>query len=61
VVYNDLEDLIEKIKYYLKHSEERKKIARNAKELYDKEYNIEERAKELREFIKNKFNIKDDE
>lgn len=60
VVYDNLEDLVDKIKYYLNHPQEREKISKNAKELYDKEYNIKERAKELREFVKNKFNIKNE-
>jgi hypothetical protein len=60
VVYDNLEDLISKIKYYLNHPKEREIISKNAKKLYDQEYNIEARAREFRNFVKNKFNIKDE-
>lgn len=50
--YNSLEELVEKINYYLKHDEEREKIARAGQERTLKDHTYEQRAKKLLEVIK---------
>ena len=53
VVYNDLNDLDNKVKYYLENEEERKKIAKAGYERSKKDHTYFERAKMLIDIIKN--------
>ncbi|PIQ73285.1 hypothetical protein CO026_02725 [Candidatus Kaiserbacteria bacterium CG_4_9_14_0_2_um_filter_41_32] len=39
VAFNDLDDMVEKIRYYLAHKDERQKIALAGKKLFDEYYN----------------------
>jgi glycosyltransferase involved in cell wall biosynthesis len=54
VVYNDLNDLDNKVKYYLENEEEREKIAKAGYERSKKDHTYYERAKTLVNIIKNK-------
>lgn len=40
VTFEDRDDLIDKIRYYLKHDDERNKIIQNGRELFEQEYNF---------------------
>lgn len=51
--YNSLEELVEKINYYLKHDEEREKIARAGQERTLKDHTFEVRARKILEIIKS--------
>jgi glycosyltransferase involved in cell wall biosynthesis len=53
VVYNDLNDLDNKVNYYLENEEEREKIAKSGYKRAKKEHTYFERAKSLIEIIKN--------
>ena len=53
VVYNDLNDLDNKVKYYLENEEEREKIANAGYERSKKDHTYFERAKMLIDIIKN--------
>ena len=54
VVYNDLNDLDNKVRYYLENEEEREKIAKAGYERSKKDHTYYERAKTLVNIIKNK-------
>ena len=54
VVYNDLNDLDNKVRYYLENEEEREKIAKAGYERSKKDHTYYERAKILVNIIKNK-------
>ena len=56
VVYNDLNDLDHKVKYYLENEEEREKIAKAGYERSKKDHTYFERAKILIDIIKNNEN-----
>lgn len=56
VVYNDLNDLDNKVKYYLENEEEREKIAKAGYERSKKDHTYFERAKILIDIIKNNEN-----
>ena len=56
VVYNDLNDLDNKVKYYLENEEERKLIAKAGYERSKKDHTYFERAKILIDIIKNNEN-----
>lgn len=56
VVYNDLNDLDSKVRYYLENDEERKKIAKAGYERSKKDHTYFERAKILIDIIKNNEN-----
>ena len=47
VYYSEEEECVEKIKYYLKHEEERKKIAQRGMERVVQEFNYESRLKQI--------------
>lgn len=47
VVYQNIYDIIEKIKYFLKHEDEREKIANNALTRSVKDHSLEIRFKKL--------------
>ena len=51
VVYNDLNDLDNKVKYYLENEEEREKISKSGYERSKKEHTYYERAKKLVDII----------
>ena len=53
VVYNDLNDLDNKVKYYLENEEEREKIAKSGYERAKKDHTYYERAKTLVDIINN--------
>jgi len=53
VVYNDLNDLDNKVKYYLENEEEREKIAKAGYERSKKDHTYYERSKTLVNIIKN--------
>ncbi|MDX1641808.1 MAG: glycosyltransferase [Balneolaceae bacterium] len=40
VTFEDEDDLIDKIKYYLEHEEKRERIAKNGRKLFEEEYNF---------------------
>lgn len=50
VVYESLEDLIEKVQYYLEHEEERKQIAMHGYETLKQYYTYDVRLKQMLEF-----------
>ncbi len=56
VVYNDLNDLDNKVKYYLENEEEREKIAKAGYERSKKDHTYFERTKNLIDIIKNNEN-----
>ena len=58
VTYKNLNDLINKIKYYIKNDKKRKFIASNGKKKYLKEFNSEKICKYI---ILKTFNIKSKE
>ena len=51
IVYEDLQDLLNKVKYFFTHDEERTKIAENARVKIEQEHTIEHRI----EFILKKL------
>ena len=53
VVYNDLNDLDNKVKYYLENEEEREKIAKSGYEKSKRDHTYYERAKTLVDIINN--------
>jgi glycosyltransferase involved in cell wall biosynthesis len=50
-VFEDLDDVVKKIKYYLEHEEEREKIARAGQEMFKRDYD----ARQHGDYIKNIF------
>ncbi len=50
-VFEDLDDMVKKIKYYLEHEEEREKIARAGQEMFKRDYD----ARQHGDYIKNTF------
>jgi glycosyltransferase involved in cell wall biosynthesis len=56
VVYNDLNDLDNKVEYYLENEEEREKIAKAGYERSKKDHTYFERTKNLIDIIKNNEN-----
>jgi len=56
VVYNDLNDLDNKVRYYLENDEEREKIAKAGYERSKKDHTYFERTKNLIDIIKNNKN-----
>jgi glycosyltransferase involved in cell wall biosynthesis len=56
VVYNDLNDLDNKVRYYLENDEEREKIAKAGYERSKKDHTYFERTKNLIDIIKNNEN-----
>lgn len=58
VVYKDLNDLDDKVKYYLENEEEREVIAKAGYERSRKDHTYYQRAKTLIDIIKNNENIK---
>lgn len=46
-IFNDLEDMVAKVDYYLKHEEERKRIAENGYRKVQLIYSVENRIKEM--------------
>jgi len=57
VVWNNLEDLEEKIWYYLKHENEREEIAKNGMKLIKERHSNNVRVKEWTKIVKNKFGM----
>jgi len=57
VLYNDLEEAIDKIKYYLKHSEDRKKIAMAGYKRVMRDYKQEYIYKNLFDLVVKEFNL----
>ena len=57
VVYNDLNDLDNKVKYYLENEEEREKIAKSGYEKSKRDHTYYERAKTLVDIINNNNKI----
>jgi len=57
VVYNDLNDLDNKVRYYLDNEEEREKIAKSGYERSKKDHTYYERAKKLIKIINENENI----
>lgn len=53
VTYKNADDLIEKVKYYLDHPKEAKKIARNGQKRTIKEHNYKVRMKELDHILRS--------
>jgi spore maturation protein CgeB len=49
--FDNLDDIVDKINYYLNRDNTRKEIARKAQELYNQEYNAEKHGKEIKEFL----------
>lgn len=49
VIYEDIPDLIAKVEYYLKHDDERRKIAMNGYEKVRSECTFEKRMREILE------------
>ena len=51
VSYNSIDDLSEKIKFYLKNDSAREKIAKNGKEMFDKYYDPQQHGLEIKRTI----------
>lgn len=51
VMYTSMEDLVEKVVYYLEHDEERKQIARNGYEKLKRNHNLGNKIEEILEYI----------
>lgn len=51
VSYNSLDELVDKMKFYINHKEERDKIAQNGKKLFDRWYNPVDHGRYIREAI----------
>lgn len=47
VAFDDMDDMVEKIRYYLSHEDERLKIAAAGKRLFDEYYNPERHGQEI--------------
>jgi spore maturation protein CgeB len=58
VIYNDLNDLKDKINYYVKNYKSREKIARQGMEFVREFHNNSVRVQQFTEIVKNEFNIK---
>jgi hypothetical protein len=48
VTYNDVDDLVEKVRYYSKHNEERLKIAMNGRNMFEEFYDIKKNGEYIR-------------
>ncbi len=59
VLYKDLNDLSDKIKYFLKHEAEREEIAKNGMEFVRKSHNNTVRSIQFTDAIRKEFNIGD--
>lgn len=57
VLYENLDDLSDKIKYFLKHEVEREEIAKNGMEFVRKNHNNTVRSKQFTDAIRKEFNI----
>jgi hypothetical protein len=57
VIYKNLKDLKEKILYYLKHEEERERIAQQGEDFVIKHHSCQVRVKEMMNFIKEKTGV----
>lgn len=51
ITFKDKNDLIDKVQYYLSHSEERKTIIANGRKLFKREYNFEKHGEYIREAL----------
>ena len=58
VMYHSVEDLLEKVAYYLAHEEERKQIAVNGKKKLEACYELMDRVKEMLEKVGNEQELK---
>lgn len=54
VMYDDKQDLYEKVKYYMEHEEQRKKISSYGKKVVLEDHTFANRMKEILKFIENK-------
>jgi hypothetical protein len=57
IIYNSLNDLKDKIDYFLKYEKEREEIAKNGMDFVRKNHNNDIRIKEMTEIIKKEFNV----
>jgi len=58
VSFNNFDDMINKIKYYLSHNKEREKIAKAGKRLLDEEYRTEKHGEYIKNIIAKKIDEK---
>jgi len=57
VIYKDMEDMKNKIHYYLKHENEREKIAKNGEEFVRKYHNNEIRVQQFTDIVRKELGI----
>lgn len=57
VSFSTADDLIEKIKYYLVHEEERKKIARSGREMFEKEYGSVQHGENIKMIVLRRLKL----
>jgi hypothetical protein len=57
VSFSNIDDLIVKIRYYLSHEEEREKIARQGREMFEREYGSIKHGEYLRKVLVEKLKI----
>ena len=57
VLYNGIDDLKNKIQYYLKHDEERKEIATNGMNFVKKNHSCSRRVKQFTKMVKRELGI----
>jgi len=59
VIYNDLNDMVDKIKYYLSHNREREKIAKSGRNFVLKYHTTDVRVKQFTDIVRKElFNAK---
>lgn len=57
VSFSDADDLIKKIRYYLEHKEERKKIAQEGQLIFNEQYSSKKHGEYIKEVLKEKLGI----